>query len=114
MNRRSTRSAMGTHKRDKSDSLRGVRRWVKRLLSLRRRRTLLSAAEAERYRHVLEDLYRSAYGLSMHPLQRDPRVVPPVAVIEKVQGHNKADPNTFLGSGYRQAAAHLRDLHAHG
>ena len=106
---------MGTHRSDKSGSvLREIRRSLKRLLSLRRRQKFLSAAEAERYRQALDDLYRSGYGLSMHPLQRDPRVVPPSTVVDKVQGHNKADRNTFLGTGYRQTAAHLRDLHAHG
>src|SRR5215475_5291104 len=115
MNRRSTRSAMGTHRSDKGDSpLRRVRRSVKRLLPLRHRREFLSPAETEGYRQTLDDLYRSEYGLTMHPLQRDPRVVPPRAIVEKVQGRNKADRNTFLGSGYRQTAAYLQDLRTHG
>ena len=38
----------------------------------------------------------------------------PVEIINKVQGSSKGDPNTFLGSGYRDAIRIIDELQAHG
>jgi len=46
--------------------------------------------------------------------QTDPAVVPPRAIVDQVQGRSKADPSTFLGSGYRDTTWLLERLRAHG
>lgn len=74
----------------------------------------MTAKEAENYRQALTEIYRSRFALGMHPLQTSYTVVPPVGVIDNVQGSSKADPNTFLGSGYREAIRILEELQAHG
>jgi SAM-dependent methyltransferase len=91
-----------------------VGRSTKLFRFLRKKGKLMSAAEAEGHRQVLADLYRSAYGLEMHALQTDSAVVPPREVVDRVQGRSKADPITFLGSGYRDATWLLERLRANG
>src|SRR5262249_11959915 len=75
---------------------------------------LMPAEEAERYRRALAEIYRSQFGLSLHPLQTGLAAVPPAAVVDKVQGSSKADANTFLGSGYRDMARYIEELTANG
>src|SRR2546421_5693239 len=75
---------------------------------------LMTAKEAEGHRQDLAEIYRSGFALSMHPLQTSYSAVPPVEVINKVQGSSKGDPNTFLGSGYRDAIRIIDELQAHG
>jgi len=106
---------LGTHKTN--SALGRVKHLAEKLLLRRKRREkrrLMSAAEAEGHRRVLADLYRSAYGLEMHPLQSDRTVVPPREVVNRVQGRSKADPSTFLGTGYRDATWLLERLRALG
>jgi SAM-dependent methyltransferase len=80
--------------------------------SVKKTKTMTSG-EAEHWRTVLRDLYRSQYGLEMHKLQSDEAIVPPKAVVDIVQGRSKADPNTFFGTGYREMVRFLTELHAH-
>jgi hypothetical protein len=75
---------------------------------------LMSESEAARQQASLSELYRSQFGLAMHPLQSDLAVVPPPGVIKKVQGSNKADPATFLGLGWQHAVTIVELLSAHG
>lgn len=50
----------------------------------------------------------------MHPLQTDPSVLPPSAVVAKVQGSNTADPNSFFGAAYRDMVLYLDALRSNG
>lgn len=74
----------------------------------------MGAAEADSWRAALAAHYRSAYHLALHPLQFDPAIVPPRRVVEVVQGRDKDDPSTFLGTGCREALRYLAILHRHG
>ena len=85
--------------------------YVRKLKRLFRRKVkLMPREEAEKWRRELDDLYRRDYGLSAHPLQSDPAVVPPVDVIDQVQGPSKADPATFFGTGARETCVYLSEL----
>jgi SAM-dependent methyltransferase len=79
-----------------------------------RKSKFMTAAEAERHRQAVAELYRSHFGLSLHPMQTSLAVVPPAEVIDMVQGSNKSDANTFLGSGYRDMARYIEELSANG
>src|SRR5262249_36077659 len=85
-----------------------------RKLLLLRKVKLVTATQAAHHKQVLAEIYRSEFGLSMHPLQTTLAVVPPSTVVDKVQGSNKADANTFLGTGYRDMARYLGELRRHG
>jgi len=74
----------------------------------------MPSGEAEYWRTVLRDLYRSHYRLEMHQVQSDEAIVPPKAVVDIVQGRSKDDPNTFFGTGYRTMVRFLTELHTHG
>ncbi len=87
-------------------------RALKRLF--RRKVKLMSPEEADGWRDKLSDLYRDEYGLALHPLQSDPSVVPPVSVIDQVQGASKSDPTTFLGTGARETYGYLSELNEFG
>jgi SAM-dependent methyltransferase len=89
--------------------------YVRKLKRLFRRKVkLMPPEEAERWRDELATLYREEYGLALHPLQSDPAMVPPVSVIDQVQGPSKADPTTFLGTGAREAFGYLSELSEFG
>jgi len=89
--------------------------YVRKLKRLFRRKVkLMPPEEAEMWRDKLSDLYREEYGLALHPLQSDPAVVPPVSVIDQVQGASKADPTTFLGTGARETYGYLSELSEFG
>ncbi len=83
-------------------------RRIKRLF--RRKVKLMPADEAEMWQGKLRDLYKSEYGIDLHPLQSDPSIVPPSEVIDQVQGPSKADPNTFLGTGARETYNFLTEM----
>lgn len=88
---------------------------VRRLKRLFRRKVkLMPPEEAARWRDELSDLYREEYGLELHPLQSDPAVVPPMEVVDQVQGPSKADPTTFFGTGAQQTCRYLAELHELG
>ena len=78
------------------------------------RRKKLTPGEAQRWRAELTALCRSEYGIELHPLQSDRSVVPPKAVVDKVQGSSKSDPGTFFGTGYREMVRYLSELKDHG
>jgi SAM-dependent methyltransferase len=101
---------IGTHKSEFLP-LRKLQKYTRRIL---RKSKFMSAAEAERRRQALTELYRSHFVLNLHPLQSSLTVVPPAEVIDKVQGSNKSDANTFLGSGYRDMVRYIEELSAHG
>lgn len=63
---------------------------------------------------VLEDFYEKEYGLDLHPLQRDSSLVPPFETLIKIQGPNKANPDTFFASGYRATLAYQTELRDYG
>lgn len=85
--------------------------WLRRLKRLFRRKVkLMPLEEAELWREQLSTLYREEYGLALHPMQSDPAVVPPVSVVDQVQGPSKADPATFLGTGARETLRYLSEL----
>jgi SAM-dependent methyltransferase len=81
---------------------------------LRRKKKFLSAQEAEQYRNIAAELYRDRYSLELHPLQSDPKMVPPADVINQVQGRSKADINTFLGTGHRDVVHYLKKMTDNG
>jgi SAM-dependent methyltransferase len=72
------------------------------------------AQEREYWFDVLTQFYRSAYGLSLHPAQTDPSLVPPLETIVKVQRSNKADRDAFFASGYRGAWTYQTELLEYG
>lgn len=76
----------------------------------RRKVKLMPAAEAQQWLAKLRELFKVGYGLELHPLQTDVAVVPPVGVVDSVQGPSKSDPSTFLGSGARQTYSYLTSL----
>lgn len=102
---------MGTHK--STSKIVNLKQNVARLFTSRRSR-FTPLTEAQSHRRVLTEMYRSRFGLDLHPLQTDYSMVPPAEVIYTVQGKNKADPHTFLGTGWRNAAQILELLHSHG
>src|SRR5204863_9853567 len=75
---------------------------------------VLPPSEARSDQQALREMYRSRFGLEMHPLQNERSMVPPAQVINAVQGKSKSDPDTFLGSGWRDAARIVELLHCHG
>jgi len=81
---------------------------------LRRKKKFLSAKEAEQYRNIAVELYLDRYSLELHPLQSDPNVVPPVEVVNQVQGRSKSDVDTFLGTGYRDVVRYLDQMNDNG
>jgi len=85
-----------------------------RLFRRKRWTKTISVEEATHWRDALREIYRTTYGLALHPLQTDVRIVPPTSVIDVVQGSGKDDPTTFLGTGYRETARYLSMLHGHG
>ena len=78
------------------------------------RSKFMPASDMERHRDALAEIYRSRFGLSLHPLQTSPSVVPPADLIDNVQGRNKSDLNTFFGSGFRSTLNIIELLQAHG
>ncbi len=81
---------------------------------LRRKKKFLSAKEAANYRSAAADLYREKFALDMHPLQTDESIVPPAEIVNQVQGRSKSDVNTFLGTGYRDAARYIKQVSDNG
>jgi SAM-dependent methyltransferase len=80
---------------------------------LRRKRKYMPAQEAAEWREKAQALY-AKYGIEFHPLQTDASMVPPAKVVSNVQGKSKSDPNTFLGSGYRDMVRYITELEDHG
>src|SRR5919206_4361293 len=101
---------MGTHKSEFTP----IRKLQKYLRRMRGKSELMAAHEAERYQRELAEICRSKFGLSLHPFQTSLSMVPPASVVNAVQGRNKADASTFLGSGYRDMARYIEELAANG
>ncbi len=80
----------------------------------RSRRKFVSPGDAVRHREHLVDILRRDFGLALHPLQTDPGFLPSAATVDKIQGSNTADPDTFFGAGYRDMAHYLDALRTHG
>jgi SAM-dependent methyltransferase len=91
-----------------------VKQTLRRFGLLKSRRKFVSAAAAAQYRQQLAEILKRDFGLAMHPLQSDPSFLPPPDLVDKVQGSNTADLNTFFGASYRDMAFTLEVLHAHG
>ncbi len=74
----------------------------------------MTTAEAEHHEQAIARMYRADFDLELHPLQTNPAVVPPRAVVDKVQGRSKSNANTFFGTGYRDVVRFIEELRAHG
>lgn len=66
------------------------------------------------WRDVLRGWYRTRYGLDLDPLQSDDAIVPPEALVRRVQGARKAKPDVFFAGGYRAIHAYLTELDDYG
>jgi len=73
-----------------------------------------SHEEAARRHQALEQYFRAKFGLSLHPLQSDPSIVPSLDVAGNVQAPNKSHPDTFFATGCRQALDYLKELEGQG
>ena len=80
----------------------------------RRKVKLMPPEVAAEWFDRLERMYRQRFGLDLHPLQSDERIVPSKAVIDRVQGPSKADPVTFRGTGAMDAFRYCEELTALG
>jgi SAM-dependent methyltransferase len=68
------------------------------------------AAERAYWFEALKEFYRTTYGLEMHPAQSNPSIVPPLGNVTQIQRPDKANPDTFFASGYRQALIYQQEL----
>jgi SAM-dependent methyltransferase len=109
--------AIGTHSNEGSvlvQSRKAVKQTLRRFGLLKSRRKFVSAAAATQYRQQLVEILQRDFGLAMHPLQSDPGFLPPPNLVDKVQGSNTADLNTFFGASYRDMAFNIEVLRTHG
>jgi SAM-dependent methyltransferase len=81
---------------------------------LRRKPKFMNARDADEWRKRLASLCREDFGVELHPMQSDPTIVPSASVVDAVQGRSKSDPDTFLGTGYRDMVRYLIELRDHG
>ena len=91
-----------------------MKQTLRRFGLLRSRRKFVSASEAAQYKQRLAEILRRDFGVSLHPLQSDPGFLPPAALIDKVQGSNNADADTFFGASFRDMGFYLEALRSHG
>jgi SAM-dependent methyltransferase len=63
---------------------------------------------------VLRDYYHANYGLAPHPAQSDSSIVPPAEKVVAIQRPEKAHPDTFFATGYRQAVGYQTELRDYG
>jgi SAM-dependent methyltransferase len=76
----------------------------------RKKVKLMAPATADDWLARLARLYEERYGVTFHPLQTDPAIVPSKTVVDQVQGPSKADPVTFRGTGAMNAHQYLTEL----
>src|SRR5437868_7239170 len=87
------RQGMGAHK--STNRIENVKRSIVKFFTPLSRK-FMPPAEARSHQQALREMYRSRFGLEMHPLQNERSMVPPARVINAVQGKSKSDPDTFL------------------
>jgi SAM-dependent methyltransferase len=91
-----------------------IKKTLRRFGLFRPSRKFVSAAETAQFRLRLEEALWREFGLTMHPLQAEPGVLPPRGVVARVQGSNTADASSFFGAAYRDMVNYLEALRAHG
>jgi SAM-dependent methyltransferase len=109
-------TTIGTHRNDSRllQSRKALKKTLRRFGLFRPSRKFVSSADAARFRQRLAEVLWRDFRLTMHPLQAEPSVLPPRAVVARVQGSNTADANSFFGAAYRDMVNYLDALRTHG
>ena len=72
------------------------------------------AEERKYWLDVLREFYKTTYDLNLHASQTDSSLIPPLETVLTVQRSNKADPDAFFASAYREILAYQTELLDYG
>jgi SAM-dependent methyltransferase len=70
--------------------------------------------EREYWLNALKEFYASNFGLEFHPAQSDSSIVPPAEKVAAIQRPEKAHPDIFFATGYRNVLDYQTELRDHG